>query len=194
MVRSSFVSTLVVLTLTCALVALGGCGGKSGIIGTGGGATLKSLALTPTNPSIALTLTPANTQPFHVVAQYSFGNPKDITDQMTWLSLDTTVATISSKGVATAVGSGRVIITGTIQDPQTLKIFQVSTILTVVPQLTGITISPASAQIAKGTAQQFTATGNYNDGTSPDITSLVTWRSTQSAVGGVSSSPGTQGL
>ncbi len=194
MVRSSFASTLVVLTLTCALVVLGGCGGKNGVIGTGGGATLKALALTPTNPSIALTITPANTQSFHVIAQYSFGNPKDITDQMTWLSLDTTVATINSQGVATAVGSGRVIINGTIQDPQSLKIFQVSTVLTVVPQLTGITISPGSAQIAKGTAQQFTATGTYNDGTSPDITSLVTWSSTQSGVAAVSSSPGTQGL
>lgn len=194
MVRSSFVSTLVVFALMCALVAFVGCGGKNGLIGTGGGATLKSLSLTPTNPSIALSITPAATQPFDVIAQYSFGNPKDITDQMTWVSLDTTVATMSSKGVATAVGSGRVVITGTIQDPQTLKIFQVSTILTVVPQLTGITISPASAQIAKGTTQQFTATGKYNDGTSPDITSLVTWSSNQSAVATVSSSAGTQGL
>src|SRR5208337_4594489 len=194
MVRRSFGSTLVALTLTCALVVLGGCGGKNGVIGTGGGATLKALALTPTNPSIALTINPQNTQTFQVIAQYSFGNPKDITEQMTWLSLDTTVAKVNSQGVATAIGSGRVVITGTIQDPQTLKIFQVSTILTVVPQLTGITISPGSAQIAKGTAQQFTATGNYNDGTSPDITSLVTWRSTQSKVAAVSSSPGTQGL
>lgn len=194
MVRSSFASTLVVVTLTCALVGLVGCGGKNALVGTGGGATLKALTLTPTNPSIALTLNPANTQVFDVIAQYSFGNPKDITDQLTWVSLDTTVATINSQGMATAVGSGRVIITGTIQDPQTLKIFTVSTILTVVPQLTGITISPGSAQIAKGTTQQFTATGSYNDGTSPDITSLVTWSSTQPAVAGISSSPGTQGL
>jgi len=185
---------LVALTLTCALVVLGGCGGKNGVIGTGGGATLKALALTPTNPSIALTINPQNTQTFQVIAQYSFGNPKDITEQMTWLSLDTTVAKVNSQGVATAIGSGRVVITGTIQDPQTLKIFQVSTILTVVPQLTGITISPASAQISKGTTQQFMATGTYNDGTSPDITSLVTWSSTQSGVAAVSSSPGTQGL
>lgn len=194
MVRSSFASTLVVVTLTCALVGLAGCGGKNALVGTGGGATLKALTLTPTNPSIALTLNPANTQVFDVIAQYSFGNPKDITDQLTWVSLDTTVATIGSKGVATAVGSGRVVITGTIQDPQTLKIFTVSTILTVVPQLTGITVGPGSAQIAKGTIQQFTATGSYNDGTSPDITSLVTWSSTQPAVAAVSSSPGTQGL
>lgn len=167
------------------------------MLGTGGGASITSISLTPANPSIALSVSPASTQPFHVIAQYSFGNPRDITNQMTWVSADTTVATVDNNGVATGVGSGRVIITGSIQDPTTQKFFQVSTILTVVPQLTGITISPGNAPpvtIAKGTTQQFTATGKYNDGTSPDITSLVTWNSTQSAVAGVSTSPGTQGL
>jgi len=187
-------SILFTSMLVCFLTALCGCGGKNGLIGNGGGATLTSVSLTPSNPTIALSTSPAATQSFDVIGHYSFGNPQDITSQMTWASLDATVATIDSKGVATAVGSGRVVIAGTIQDPQTLKTFQVSTILTVVPQLTGITISPASAQIAKGTTQQFTATGKYNDGTSPDITSLVAWNSTQSAVASVSTSPGTQGV
>jgi hypothetical protein len=180
--------------MTCAMIALCGCGGKNGLLGTGGGAGIASISLTPTNPSIALSLSPASTQPFHVIAQYTFGNPQDITDQLTWVSADTTVATINGQGIATAADSGRVIITGSIQDPVSLKLFQVSTILTVVPQLAGITISPGSAQIAKGTTQQFTATGKYNDGTSPDITSQVAWNSTQSAIATVSSSPGTQGL
>ncbi|MBZ5664351.1 MAG: Ig-like domain-containing protein [Acidobacteriia bacterium] len=162
--------------------------------GTGGGASLTSLTLTPTNPTITLSLSPASTQQFDTIGHYSFGNPKDITDQITWLSADTTVATIDNKGAATAVGSGRVIISGTIQDPQTMKVFQVSTILTVVPQLTAITINPASAQIANGTAQQFTAKGTYNDGTSPDVTALVAWNSTQPAVASISTSPGKQGL
>ena len=194
MVRRSFLSTLVLSTIMCAMIALCGCGGKNGPIGTGGGASLNSVSLTPPNPTITLSKSPAATQPFDVIGHYSFGNPQDITNQMTWFSADTTVASIDNKGVATAVGSGRVIITGTITDPQTLKLFQVTAILTVVPQLTGITISPASALIAKGTAQQFTATGVYNDGTSPDVTSLVTWNSTQPTTATVSSSPGTQGL
>jgi hypothetical protein len=198
MVRNSLLSTSIrlasMLTTICAMIALCGCGGKNGLIGTGGGATLTGVSLTPTNPTLTLSLSPAATLQFDAIGQYSFGNPKDITDQLTWLSADTKVATMDNKGVATAAGSGRVIITGSIQDPVTLKLFQVSTVLTVVPQLTGITISPASAQIAKGTAQQFTATAKYNDGTSPDITSLVTWNSTQSAIATVSSSPGTQGL
>src|SRR5260370_22466260 len=150
--------------------------------------------MTPTNPTITLTLSPAATRQFVAIGQYSFGNPQDITNQLTWVSADTTVATVDNKGVATAVGSGKVIISGSIQDPVSLKTFQVSTVLTVVPQLTGITISPASAQIAKGTARQFTASGKYNDGTSPDITALVTWNSTQPAIASISASPGTQGL
>ncbi len=194
MVRRSILFTLILFMITCALAALCGCGKKNGVIGTGGGASITGISLTPTNPSIALSLSPASTQAFDVIANYSFGNPQDITDQMTWYSADTTVATIDSQGLAAAAGSGRVIISGSIQDPVSGKTFAVTTILTVVPQLMGITISPASAQIAKGTAQQFTATGKYNDGTSPNITSLVTWNSTQPAFASVSSSPGTQGL
>src|SRR3984893_6563969 len=194
MVRRTIRSTSILLTMTCAITALGGCGGKKALLGTGGGASLPAVALTPTNPTLTLSLSPPATRQFVAIGQYSFGNPQDITNQLTWVSADTTVATMDNKGVATAVGSGRVIVTGSIQDPVSLKLFQVSTVLTVVPQLTGITISPANAQIAKGTAQQFTATGKYNDGTSPDITSLVAWNSTQSAIATVSSSPGTQGL
>src|SRR5580700_8554675 len=194
MVRRSILSTSILLTITCAMIALSGCGGKNGLLGTGGGASLTAVTLTPTNPTLTLSLSPPATSQFVAIGQYSFGNPQDITNQLTWVSADTTVATMDNRGVATAVGSGRVIVTGSIQDPVSLKIFQVSTVLTVVPQLTGITIGPASAQIAKGTARQFTATAKYNDGTSPDITSLVAWNSTQSGIATISSSPGTQGL
>src|SRR4029077_5906656 len=194
MVRRSILSTSILLTMACAMIALCGCGGKNGLLGTGGGASLTAVSLTPTNPTLTLSLSPPATKQFVAIGQYSFGNSQDITAQLTWVSADTTVATMDNKGVATAVGSGRVIVTGSIQDPVSLKIFQVSTIVTVVPQLTGITISPASAQIAKGPAQQFPAPAKYNDGTSPDITSLVAWNSTQSGIATISSSPGTQGL
>jgi hypothetical protein len=194
MLRRSILSTSILLTVSCALIALSGCGGKNGLIGTGGGASLTAVSLTPTNPTLTLSFSPAATKQFVATGQYSFGNPQDITNQLTWVSADTTVATMDNKGVATAVGSGKVIISGSIQDPVSLKTFTVTTVLTVVPQLTGITISPASAQIAKGTTQQFKAAGTYNDGTSPDITALVTWNSTQPAIASISASPGTQGL
>ena len=72
----------------CFLTALGGCGGKNGLIGNGGGATLTSPSLTPiqsqhrSDHSLR-----QHTQSFDVIGQYSFGNPQDITSQMTWAEL-----------------------------------------------------------------------------------------------------------
>src|SRR6267378_8574442 len=128
MLRRSILSTSILLTsillaMTCAMIALTGCGGKNGLIGTGGGASLTAVSLAPTNPTLTLSLSPPATRQFVAIGQYSFGNPKDITNQLTWVSADTTVATMDNKGVASAVGSGRVMITGSIQDPVSLKIF-----------------------------------------------------------------------
>src|SRR5260370_3298945 len=153
MVRRSILSTSILLTATCAMIALSGCGGKNGLLGTGGGASLTAVTLTPTNPTLTLNLSPPATSPFVAIGQYSFGNPKDITSQLTWLSADTTVATMDNKGVDTAVGSGRVIVTGSIQAPVWLKIFQVSTVLPVVQQFSMLTVSPAIIHIAKGALQ-----------------------------------------
>jgi hypothetical protein len=177
------------------LLMLCACGGKGGLIGGGqNGITLTAITLAPTNPTVAFSKSPMATQQFTVMGSYSLGQPKDITSQMTWQSLDTTVATIDSSGKATAVKSGQVIITTMILDPTTQKTFKASTTLTFVPQLSSISISPASATIAKGTAQRFSASGTYNDGGQADITSLVAWNSSQPATATVSSSAGTQGM
>jgi hypothetical protein len=151
--------------------------------------------MTPKNPTLSLTVAPAPaaTQQFVVVGTYNFGNPQDITKQVSWSSSDTTVVTIDKNGDATAMGSGRAFVTAQIQDPASGKTLQVSTVFTVIPQLTSITISPASATIAHGTTQQFIAAGNYNDKNMLDITSQVTWTSSQPAAT-ISASPGTQGL
>jgi trimeric autotransporter adhesin len=186
----------ILLTLVCGITALCGCGGKNGFVGGGQGNSvfLKSITMTPANPTMTLAVSPQPpaTQQFVVIGQYNVGNPKDVTDQMTWISADPKVATLDTQGVATATGSGRVIITTQIFEPATQKTLQATTVLSVVPQLTSIAVSPTSAQIAKDTTQQFTATGSYNDGTQADITALVDWNSSQPAAN-VSSSPGTQG-
>src|SRR3981189_4017024 len=110
---TSILLTLILLTMICAIIALCGCGGKNGLLGTGGGGSLTSVTLTPTNPTLTLSLSPPAIRQFVAIGNYSFGNPKDITNQLTWVSHDNTVATMDNTGVATAVGSGRVIITGT---------------------------------------------------------------------------------
>ena len=53
-----------------------------------------------------------------------------------------------------------------------------STVLTVTAAtLVSIAVTPANPSIAKGTTQQFTATGTYSDSSTANITSSVTWSS-----------------
>src|SRR4029077_13463983 len=54
------------------------------------------------------------------------------------------------------------------------------------PTLTSITVAPTSASIIQGGTQQINATGNYNDGSTKDLTGSATWPPSASAVATVS--------
>jgi len=60
--------------------------------------------------------------------------------------------------------------------------------------LQSITVSPSNASIAQNTVQAFTATGNYSDGSTKDLTTTAQWSCLLPNVATVSSSPPTQGL
>jgi Bacterial Ig-like domain (group 2) len=50
------------------------------------------------------------------------------------------------------------------------------------PALTSIAVTPGTAAIVSGGTQQFTATGTYSDGSTQNITSQVTWTSSNTGV------------
>lgn len=50
------------------------------------------------------------------------------------------------------------------------------------PILVSISVTPANTSIAAGNVQQFTATGNYTDGSTQDLTSSATWSSSSPTV------------
>ena len=50
------------------------------------------------------------------------------------------------------------------------------------PFLTSIQISPANPTVAAGTGQAFTAQGTFSDNSTRDVTSLVTWSSSNTQV------------
>ncbi len=56
------------------------------------------------------------------------------------------------------------------------------------PVLTSITVTPANPSIAVGTPQQFTATGNYSDGSHQNLTTTATWTSSIPSVATINSS------
>jgi N-acetylneuraminic acid mutarotase len=148
-------------------------------------ATLKSIAITPVNPVIAR----GTTQTFTATGTYSDGSTQNLTGAVTWASSNTGTATISVGGVATGVNGG----TSTIS--ATLGAISGSTTLTVVTaSLTSIAVTPPNPSIARGTGQQFIATGNFSDGSTQDLSSSVTWASTNTAVASISNVSGSRGL
>jgi trimeric autotransporter adhesin len=151
-------------------------------------ATLQSISVTPATPSRPVGITVA----FTATGIFTDGTTQDLTTQVMWSSSNTAVATISnatgSKGVATPVAPG------TTNIGATLGTLSGSTVLTVTSvTLDSITVTPVNPSIAKGTTQQFTATGNYSDGNTFDLTQTVTWASSKPAVATISNAAGSKG-
>ncbi len=84
-------------------------------------ATLSSIAVTPANTSITI----GNAQQYTATGTYSDGTTKDLTGSVTWSSSHTSVATISTGGLATGIAAGSSVISAT------KGAYSASTVLTV---------------------------------------------------------------
>jgi len=141
-------------------------------------ATLKSIAVTPANP----TLTKGATQQFTATGTFSDNSTQNLTSSVTWSSGTPATATITAAGVATAVGAGSSMIQAT------SGAVSGSTLLTVTgPTLSSIAVTPANPSVAKGTTEQFTATGTFSDNSTQNLTSSVTWSSQTAGVATITS-------
>jgi uncharacterized protein YjdB len=143
------------------------------------GATLESIAITPTSASIAA----GATQAFTATGTYSSGPNQNITSAVTWTSSSTTVATIASTGVATGVAAGTSNITATLGGVTS----NTAALRVTAPTLVSIAVTPTSASIAAGGTKAFTATGTYSSGPNQNITSSVTWASSSTTVATIAS-------
>ncbi|HEY6872432.1 MAG TPA: DUF3443 family protein [Geobacteraceae bacterium] len=161
------------------LLLLFGCGGGGG---GGGSKTLVSIAVTPANTSIAN----GTTQQFTATGTFSDNSMQDISSAVTWKSSNTGVATISAAGLATSVAVGITTITaasGTITSNS-------ASLTVTTAALRSITVKPANPIINIGATQQFTATGTFSDNSTNDLTSQVTWSSSNATVATIVSTTG----
>ena len=152
-------------------------------------ATLQSISVTPATPSIPN----GKAQQFTATGTYSDNSTQDITQSVTWASSDTSIATISnasgSSGLAQAANTGNVTISATSGSLSgTAKLTVTAAVLQ------SIAVTPATASIAKGTSQQFTATGTYSDGSTQDVTTATTWSSSDTSIATISNASGSIGL
>ncbi len=135
-------------------------------------ATLVSVSISP-DPATMTLGTPVQ---LVATATYSDGSTTDVSSLATWLSSDTSVATIAN-GVVTGHHTGNATITlsyGGVTKTVSLTVGDAV--------LQSLAVAPLTVSLADGTKQQFTATGTYSDGSTKNLTKLVTWTST----GGVS--------
>jgi hypothetical protein len=148
-------------------------------------ATLDFIEVTPFDPAVPLGVD----QQFTATGHFSDGSTDDLTAQVAWSSGTPAVATIDANGLAESLTTGTTIISATLDGE-----VGTSQLTVTAATLQSIDISPGGASIALGVDQQFTATGNYSDGTSPDITTSVTWASTNDSVAQISNDDPTRGL
>jgi lysophospholipase L1-like esterase len=154
-----------------AILLLAGCGG--------GASYLTRISVTPSNTSVLL----GQSQQFTATGIYSDGSTQNLTPQVTWDSSAQAVATISNAastaGIAHSVSNGITTISATVSGITGSTGFTVKT-------LVSITIGPENPSVAFQTSQQFIATGLYTDGSSTDLTNIVTWSSSATAVSTIS--------
>jgi trimeric autotransporter adhesin len=114
---------------------------------------------------------------FTAQGTFSDGTKRDLTTLVTWTAT-APVATISSGGLAKTYTQGSSIITAAFNTPGGL-ISGTATLTVTAPTLVSISVQPAVTSVVVGNTVQFTAQGTFADGTTQDLTTLVTWTATR---------------
>jgi len=153
-----------------------GCG--AGSLGPGVGApsparSLVSIAIAPANAALLL----GTLQQFTATGTYSDHSSQDLTDSVTWSSSDINVASIAGGGLATALTLGSVTVSATSGSVTGSTTVDVQSAV-----LSSITVRPVKKKIAQLTSEMFQAIGTYTDGSTHNVTTQVSWTSSNTAV------------
>jgi uncharacterized protein YjdB len=164
------------ISLVCAvLISAIGCGQFFP-----GGNTITSLQVAPSSATVQ----PGTTQQYTATATYGNNTTADVTSQVTWSTSPTSVATINSSGLLTAVALG----TASIRAQSSNGIIGTTGVSVATKQVTSVAIQPLlqTLSLSGSPTVQFTATATYQDGSTANVTAIATWTSTPSSVATIS--------
>ena len=133
---------------------------------------LTGLVISPSSATLAI----AESQQLSVTGLYSDNSNEVLDTLVTWESSDSSIANISTSGVVLAVSGGTSSITASLGEVS--EIVQI----TVLQDLGSITITPITSTLKVSETVQLTATNIFPNGTTQDITSLVSWSVANSEV------------
>ena len=131
-----------------------------------------AISISPTSGAVK----PGATQQYTATGTLGNNQTQDVTGQVNWSSSNAAVANINQAGLATGVALGTVTIQAKANDV-------IATATLTVSNVTAITITVANTTIVTGGTTQATAVDQNNN----DITSTVTWTSSNTSVATVSS-------
>ena len=140
-------------------------------IGCGGAYTAPTLTAITVSPTSA-SMPAGETQQFTAKAIYSNGVVTDVASSAKWTSSNLEIATITAGGLATAVAPGTATVSASFNGVTGTAKFNAAT-----KAVTSVAVSPPTASIPAGAAQQFTAMATYSDGSTGDVSSTATWSS-----------------
>jgi len=139
------------------------------------GATVSSVAITPVKATIGF----ENQQQFKATATFSDLSVQDVTNISTWSSSAPFLTSNSGLAIGETLGTTTV---GATFDGVSAT---VPVKLTVdLSNLVSISLLPSNPSIANHTQVEFAAIGTFNDGSTRDVSGLVTWSSSNPAVAG----------
>jgi trimeric autotransporter adhesin len=168
-------------------LALGASAGTTTITATSGTITSAPASLTVTSASatsLAISPNPASmaldvSQQFTATATFSDSTTQDVTNVAAWSSGSNSIATVTVSGLVTAKNIGSTNISAAFETVNT------STPMTVdASNLSSISIQAAngSSSIAQGTKIVIIATGHFNNGSTNNLSGLVSWVSSDPTV------------
>lgn len=152
-------------------------------------AALDRIEVTPSTTRIAT----GTWTRFQATGRYTDGATQDLTSQVTWSVSDVALASVSNApstiGRVSALGAGSVQVNATrqgITGSATLDIAPVT--------LTTLTIAPGAPSIPAGRSVVLSVVGTFSDGSTQDLSDLVTWSSSDTSKVTVSNAAGSEGL
>lgn len=152
-------------------------------------ATLLAIDLAPSPPSAPAGLSLR----LSATGVFSDGSTQDLTDFVSWSSADAMRVSVSnspgSQGLASALLVGTTTISATALGVTGSANFTVTSAL-----LSSLSLTPATATLPRGTSLGWVATGTFTDGSTQDLTTQVTWSSSDPTVAVVSNALGTRGV
>jgi CxxC motif-containing protein (DUF1111 family) len=177
---SSFAAISLLALLFFSSSALGNRAGRAvpaAKVVPSGAPILESINVTPANPTLPI----GAKMQFFATGVYSDGSTQDLTSSVAWnADEDVNAASLSLTGLATGVAQGSLAIkaiSGLVLGSTTLTVTAAT--------MSSISITPSSLSVVVGGKQQYLATGNFTDGTTTNLTSTATWKSSSPSVASI---------